>query len=59
MRKVLKWRFGSDYEALLNHYRFEIYKKNITIVGIVCRERDEYFERKDGFYLYTPKNAPK
>lgn len=55
MKKCILWGMGKDYDFLLNQVMFEIYKGNIEIVAIVCREQDRYCLRRDGFDTITKK----
>ncbi len=47
--KCIIWGMGNDYEILLNQIKFEIYKENIEVVGVVCCKEDKYCEYRDGF----------
>ena len=49
VKDVLLWGMGEGYESILNQVLFEIEKKNINVVGIVCRKEDRYCALKDGF----------
>lgn len=50
-KKVLIWGNGTDYDALLNNILFEVYKGNITVQALVCRQSDLYSSKKDGFKI--------
>lgn len=45
---------GVDYEQLLNQILFEIHKGNIEVTAIICREKDKYCSKRDGFDVITP-----
>lgn len=47
--KCIIWGMGNDYEAILNQIHFEIFKGNIEVVAIVCRNEDRYCKYRDGF----------
>lgn len=53
MKKCILWGMGREYELLLNQVLYEIYKGNIEISAIICRERDKYCSRRDGFDIIT------
>lgn len=53
MNRVVLWGLGNDYEWLLNHILFEIHKGNMSVEGIVCREKDKYCSFKDGFRIIS------
>lgn len=55
MKKCILWGMGKAYEGLLNQVMFEIYKGNIEISAIVCREEDKYCSIRDGFDVITKK----
>ena len=49
--KCIIWGMGVEYENLLNQIMFEILKKNISVEAIVCREKDKYCLKRDGFRI--------
>lgn len=55
--KCIVWGMGNDYESILNQIQFEIYKGNIEVIAIVCREEDIYCECRDGFPVFQKENV--
>lgn len=53
MKDCLIWGFGKDYELIVNQIQYEIFKKNINILGIVCRSTDKYCIYYDNFKLIS------
>ncbi len=53
MKKCILWGMGMEYESLLNQILYEIYKGNIEIAAIICREKDRYCSKRDGFDVIT------
>lgn len=47
--KIVVWGMGEDYDFTFNQIQFEILKKNIVCVALVCRDADVYTSIKDGF----------
>lgn len=52
MRNILLWGMGEDYEKLINLIKFEELKGNMHVVGIICREKDRYCLKKDGYDIF-------
>jgi len=50
-RKVVIWGIGNDYEVILNQIKFEMLKNNLTCEALICRDKDAYAEKKDGFRI--------
>lgn len=53
MKKCILWGMGEEYEQLLNQILFEIHKGNIEVTAIICREKDRWSSRRDGFDVIT------
>lgn len=55
MKKCILWGMGLEYEFLLNQVMFEIHKGNIEVTAVICREKDKYCSKRDGFDVITKK----
>lgn len=53
MKKCIVWGMGNDYDLMLNQILFEIHKGNIEVAAIICREKDKYCSKRDGFDVIT------
>lgn len=51
MKKCIIWGIGDEYERIINQICFEIYKGNIEIEALICRQEDMYCSCKDGFQI--------
>lgn len=56
MRDILLWGMGDDYDNLLNQLNYEVDKRNIRIVGIICRREDRYCTKRDGHVVYAKED---
>ncbi|MDE7431477.1 MAG: hypothetical protein K2N34_06150, partial [Lachnospiraceae bacterium] len=51
--RCIIWGTGKGYEEIINQVHFEIYKGNIIIEALICRDEDRYCTFKDGFRIIT------
>lgn len=50
-RGCVVWGIGGEYESIINLIRFEEYKKNLHIVGLVVKKSDMVGKWRDGYPL--------
>lgn len=52
-KKCIIWGIGNGYEEIINQVHFEIYKGNMVVEALICREEDRYCTFRDGFRIIT------